>query len=147
MQRSVKQDWDYRILHTSGESVIKLVKMTERLKQNDLDCVDEMDAYIEDHNVQHIDDIDEAKESLKEFSIIVARFKECQTELKLALGDKYEVLTGAVHITRIYLVSTYAILKLGAGSSKIAIASMQISRRPKSKIATACMLQNSRIKG
>ena len=38
--------------------------MIERLKQNDLDCVDELDAYIEDHNVQDIDDIDEATESI-----------------------------------------------------------------------------------
>ena len=34
MQRTVKLDWDYKILHTSGEKVVKPVKMTERFIQN-----------------------------------------------------------------------------------------------------------------
>ncbi|MEO1918003.1 MAG: hypothetical protein ABGX53_06520, partial [Candidatus Thioglobus sp.] len=85
---------DYKLLHTSGERVIKPVKMTERLIQNDLDCVDELDAFIEDNNIQDLDEIVEATETLNKFEKIVARYNECHTELKLALGDKYQTTYG-----------------------------------------------------
>ena len=61
MQREVKQNWDYKALHTSGQRVIKPVKMTDRFKQNELNCIDDLDAYMEDNNVQDIDDCNEAK--------------------------------------------------------------------------------------
>ena len=67
MSRAVKLNWDYQALHTSGNKVVKPVKMTERLIQNELDCVDELDAFIEDNNVQDLDEIDEATESLDKF--------------------------------------------------------------------------------
>ena len=64
MRRNVKLDWDYKILHTSGEKVIKPAKMTERFIQMELDCIDDLDAFIEDNNVQDLDEIDEAAVSL-----------------------------------------------------------------------------------
>ena len=44
MQRKFKQNWDYRILHTSGSKVIKPGKMTDitRLRQLELDCIDDL---------------------------------------------------------------------------------------------------------
>ena len=90
MRRTVKLDLDYKILHTSGEKVVKPVKMTERFIQNELDCIDDLDAFIEDNNVQDLDEIDEAAVSLNEFEKIVVIYNECHTELKLALGDKYQ---------------------------------------------------------
>ena len=60
MRRTVKLDWDYRILHTSGEKVVKPVKMTDRFIQNELDCIDDLDAFIEDNSVQDLDESEEA---------------------------------------------------------------------------------------
>ena len=102
MRRTVKLDWDYKILHTSGEKVVKSVEMTERFIQIELDCIDDLDAFIEDNNVQDLDEIDEAVVSLNKFEQIVARYNECHTELKLALGDKYQVAYGG----RVYTASS-----------------------------------------
>ena len=63
--------------------------MTERLKINEINCVEELVAFLEDNKVQEIDDREEAIDTLNRFEDIVARVKECHTELKLALGDKY----------------------------------------------------------
>ena len=60
MNRKVKQDWDYKILHTSESKVIKPVEMSERLKQNELNCVDDLVAYLEDNKIQEIDDREKA---------------------------------------------------------------------------------------
>ena len=48
MKRTVKKDWDYKVLHTSGEKVIKPVNMSDivRIKQNNLDCIDDLDEFI-----------------------------------------------------------------------------------------------------
>ena len=42
MQRKVKKDLDYKILHTSGEKVIKPAKMTDILKIKQLELVIKM---------------------------------------------------------------------------------------------------------
>ena len=62
MQGSVKKDWDYKKLHTSGIKVVKPVRMSDivRLKQQNLDCIDDLDEFIDDHNVQEFDHIHKA---------------------------------------------------------------------------------------
>ena len=106
MQRSVKKDWDYRELHTSGIKVVKPVRMSDivKLKQQNLDCIDDLDEFIEDHNVQGFDHIEEADEQLKVVNIFIVNFKKSQSELKIALGDQYD--EGAEekrkHYTEIY---------------------------------------------
>ena len=49
MHRKAKLNIDYKILHTSGSKVIK-IDMTEKLIQEDLDSVFDIEEYIEDHN-------------------------------------------------------------------------------------------------
>ena len=46
-------------------------------------------AFLEDNEVQNIDDTQEVTNTLNNFGDILERFKECHTDLKLALGDKY----------------------------------------------------------
>ena len=63
--------------------------MTERLKIDEINCVDELIAFLEDNEVQEIDDVGEATDTLNRLEDIVARVRECHTGLKLALGDRY----------------------------------------------------------
>jgi len=88
MCRRVKENWDYKLLHTSGIKVVK--NMSEQLKQNELDAVSDITDYIEDHNEQDFERSLEVIQTIKEFEDLVARYKMCTTELKLALGSKYE---------------------------------------------------------
>ena len=83
MHRKAKLDLDYRILHTSGEKVIKI--MTEKLVQEDLDSVSDLDEFMEDHNPQDLETKDEAENIIAKFEKIMERFKRCQSELKVAL--------------------------------------------------------------
>ena len=61
----------------------------ERLKLNEIRFFDEFVAFLEDNEVQNIDDTQEVTNTLNNFGDIVTRFKECHTDLKLAMGDKY----------------------------------------------------------
>ena len=63
--------------------------MAERQKIIETNCFDELVAFIADNIVIEIDDINEAIYILNEVEDIVRRIKECHTELKLALGDKF----------------------------------------------------------
>ena len=83
---------DYKKLHTSGNKVVKLVRMSDivRLKQQNLNCIDDLDEFIEDHNVREFDHSDEADEQLKVVNTFIANFKKSQSELKIALGDQYD---------------------------------------------------------
>ena len=86
MNRREKLNFDYKILHTSGLKVIKN-NMTEQLVQEDLDSVTDLDEFMEDHNPQDLETKDEAESIIAEFKTYVERFKRCQSELKIALGD------------------------------------------------------------
>ena len=63
--------------------------MTDRLKIDEIKCVEKLIAFLEDNKVQEIDDLGEATDTLDRFEDIVARVQECLTGLKLALGDRY----------------------------------------------------------
>ena len=92
MQRDVKQNCDYRDLHTSGQKVVKPDDMSDidRLKQHFLDSIDEVEYCIEDHKIQELYHIDEANECLQEANNIVEKYKGLQSELKIDLGEKFE---------------------------------------------------------
>ena len=62
----------------------------DRLQQVHFECIDDLDEFIDDHKFQDFDHSDEGDECLKEFNIVVGSFKKSQSELKSALGDKYE---------------------------------------------------------
>ena len=81
-----KLNLDYKILHTSGEKVIK-TNMTEKLIQEDLDSVSDLEEFMEDHNLQDLETKNEAENIITEFKTYVERFKRCQSQLKIALGE------------------------------------------------------------
>ena len=83
-----KLNLDYKILHTSGLKVIKN-NMTEQLVQEDLDSVTDLDEFMEDHNPQDLETKDEAENIIAKFEKFMERFKRCQSELKVALGESY----------------------------------------------------------
>ena len=60
MSRAVKLNWDYQILHTSGNKVVKLVNMSDinRLKQVHFECIDDLDEFMDDHKFQDFDHSD-----------------------------------------------------------------------------------------
>ena len=87
MNRRVKLDLDYKILHTSGLKVVK--NMTEKLVQEDLDSVTDLDEFMEDHSPQDLETKEEAENVIAEFKTYMERFKRCQSELKVALGESY----------------------------------------------------------
>ena len=91
MQRKVKKDLDYKILHTSGSKVIKPAKMTDirKVKQLELDCIDDLDEFMEDNSVHDIEDCEQIDRVLGLFNSIVAIYKGHHTDLKLGLGDGY----------------------------------------------------------
>ena len=55
-----------------------------------MDIVECLDEYINDNDIQKLEDVDEATDSLAEFESIVARFKASYTELKIAMGNEYQ---------------------------------------------------------
>ena len=62
----------------------------ERVKQNELNCADDLEAFIQDNNFLDIEDTEEGDKILEDFEVIVNRFKLSHTELKLELGDQYD---------------------------------------------------------
>ena len=88
MHRKAKLNIDYKILHTSGAKVIKN-NMTDKLIQEDLDVVLDIEEYIEDHNPHHLEYPLEVDNVITEFKTLFERFKKCQSELKLVLGEDY----------------------------------------------------------
>ena len=63
--------------------------MTDKLIQEELDLVLEIDEYIEDHNPHHLEYILEVDNVIAEFKTHLERFRKYQTELKFALGEDY----------------------------------------------------------
>ena len=85
MHREAKINNDFKILHTSGVKVIKN-NMTDKLIQEDLDVVLNIEEFIEDHDPHKMESPLEAGNVIAKFTPYMERFKRCQTELKLALG-------------------------------------------------------------
>ena len=81
MNRREKLNLEYKILHTSGLKVIKN-NMTEKLVQDDLDSVSDLDEFMEDHNPQELETINEAVNIIAEFKTYMERFKRCQSEIR-----------------------------------------------------------------
>ena len=63
--------------------------MTNRLVQEDLDVVFDIEEYIEYHDPHNLESPLEADNVIAEFKTYMDRFKRCHTELKLALGEDY----------------------------------------------------------
>ena len=63
--------------------------MTNRLVQEDLDVVFDIEEYIEYNDPQNLESPFEADNVIAEFKSYMDRFKRCHTELKLALGEDY----------------------------------------------------------
>ena len=89
MHRKAKLNIDYKILHTSGKKVIKN-NMTDKLIQEDLDVILDLDEYIEDHNPHLLEHPSEVENVIGKFITLFEKFKKCQSDLKLALGEDYE---------------------------------------------------------
>ena len=64
--------------------------MTEKLIQEDLDSVSDLEDFMEDHNPQDLETTNEAENIITKFEKIVERYKRCHSELKIALGEGYE---------------------------------------------------------
>ena len=88
MHRKAKLNIDYKVLHTSGIKVIKN-NMTDKLIQEELDLVLDIEEHIEDHNPHELETPLEADNAIAEYKKYLERFKKCQTELKVALGEDY----------------------------------------------------------
>ena len=78
MHRKAKLNIDYKILHTSGKIVIKN-NMTNKLIQDDLDVILDIDEYIEDHNPHHLEHLLEVENVISEFKTLFEKFKGCQS--------------------------------------------------------------------
>ena len=63
--------------------------MTDKLIQEELDLVLEIEEYIEDHDPHKLESQLEADNTTAECKIYMGRFRKCQTELKVALGEDY----------------------------------------------------------
>ena len=63
--------------------------MTDKLIQEELDLVLEIEEYIEDHNPHNLESPLEADNVIAKFTTYMERFRKCQTELKVALGEDY----------------------------------------------------------
>ena len=87
MQRDVKQNWNYKTLHTTGQRVVKL---DDRLKRHFLDSIEEVDEFIDDHVVLGFDHMDDTSQCLQETNNIVEKYKWYRSELKIALGEGFE---------------------------------------------------------
>ena len=63
--------------------------MTDKLIQDDLDVILDIDEYIEDHNPHQLEHLSEVENVISEFKTLFEKFKACQSELKRALGEDY----------------------------------------------------------
>ena len=88
MHRKAKLNIDYKILHTSEIKVIKN-NMTDKLIQEELDLVLDIEEHIKDHNPHDLETPLEADNAIAEFKTYMERFKKYQTELKVALREDY----------------------------------------------------------
>ena len=66
MHRKAKLNIDYKILHTSGIKVIKN-NMIDKLIQEELDLVLDIEEHIEDHNPHELETPLEADNAIAEF--------------------------------------------------------------------------------
>ena len=64
--------------------------MTDKLIQEDLDVILDLDEFIEDHNPHHLEHPLEVENVIAEFKTLFEKFKKCQSDLKLAFGEDYE---------------------------------------------------------
>ena len=65
------------------------VIMLQRFTLVEVTCFNDLKTFIENHSLQDLDDVDEAVSNLDKCESIVAKFNECHTELRLALGEGY----------------------------------------------------------
>ena len=63
--------------------------MTDKLIQEELDLVLDIEEHIEDHNPHELGTPLEADNAIAEFKTYLERFKKRQTEHKVALGEDY----------------------------------------------------------
>ena len=64
--------------------------MIEILSQEHLDCVDDINEFIEDYVVENIETQMEAQGTITKFEQLLGKFKRCHSQLHLALADRYE---------------------------------------------------------
>ena len=71
-----------------------------RLRQLELDCIDDLDEFMEDNSAHDIENCEQIDRVLGQFDSIVARYKGCHTDLKHGLGDGYPAAyAGHTHYT------------------------------------------------